>query len=676
MARLALRSMVCGLAIFLWAAAAWTQPAPAAQFPAPDESPEFSRLRDQALEEAEAGKNADAMRDFRQALALEPGWTEGWWNLGMLQYTASQFSDAETTFQRVAVLAPNAGIAWGVLGLCRFETKNYDDALANLEKAQSLGMKSDEEIARVAEYHLALLWVRAGRFDQASQLLAAGFGTGAVPEQARIALGLATLRVPLLPDQLDPSREALLSAAGDAAISGDPGRFATVVRENPKIPYLHFAWCGALAQARRYHEALDACFAETKISPESSLPWVEIGHLQLLQAQLSAALKSAQTAVRLSPSSAEAHRMLAQAEDASGRATEADKERSKASQLSPLPPSPEERIVALYANASVSRDASQDAAQARWQQALREYVAANYAAAAEDLKAWLGSDPSSGTGWALLGLCEYQLRDYDSALIHLDRGSRLGLNASNQSIDEARTTYGILLVHAGRFDEAESVLFAAWHPDSPLRQKIEFVLGLALLRRTEFPDQIPSAQQDLIASAGRIGVLLEQSQYDQAFPQFKTLLDRYPAAPFLHYAYGTALMAMSEFDPAAAEMQAERTISPHSELPCLRLASISLRQEQSAPAVQWAQCALELNPNSVDAHYLLGRASLENGDLTTAIRELEIASTLSPESPEIHFNLARAYARAKMPDKAQRERDLFSRLNDAQKSSPPPPAHP
>jgi hypothetical protein len=57
--------------------------------------------------------------------------------------------------------------------------------------------------------------------------------------------------------------------------------------------------------------------------------------------------------------------------------------------------------------------------------------------------------------------------------------------------------------------------------------------------------------------------------------------------------------------------------------------------------------------------------------VSTAIRELEIASNLSPESPEIHFNLARAYARAKMPDKAQRERETFSRLNDAQKASLP-----
>ena len=72
--------------------------------------------------------------------------------------------------------------------------------------------------------------------------------------------------------------------------------------------------------------------------------------------------------------------------------------------------------------------------------------------------------------------------------------------------------------------------------------------------------------------------------------------------------------------------------------------------------------------NSAEAHYLLGRASLESGDDGTALRELETACKLSPASPEIHFNLAKAYARAKMPEKAERERAIFSQLNEATES--------
>ncbi len=669
----ALRSICLGLVLSPWALPAWAQSTPAIQPPpaATANSAEFARLRELATSENEAGKTAEAIRDYQQALALQPDWKEGWWNLGMLQYSGSQFQDAQSTFEKVTALVPNLGIAWGLLGLSEYETRDYDDALAHLQKAQTLGMQDDDEISRVADYHLGLLLNQAGQFDRASTLLAAKFGSGTVPEQVRIALGLAALRVPLLPQKVDPSQEALVLAAGDAASADNPEGFSAILRTHPKLPWLHLAYCRSLARAGRASEALDQCRAETRISPESALPWIEVSRIELQQGALDESLQSAQTAVRLFPSAIEAHQMLAQVAQASGKMDEAEKEREVAATLPPLQAHPEERTVKLYANLSDQAQAD-EAAQAQWKQALREYVAADYAAASADLKAWLASTPSSGTGWALLGLCEFALKDYDNALIHLDRSAKLGLNASSESIDQARYTYGILLVHASRFDEAETILATAWHPAGPLRQKVEFALGLALLRRAEFPDQASATETELVSAAGRIAVLLEQSKYDEAFPQFKVLLDRYPNAPFLHYAYGTALIALSEFDQAAAQMQAERTLSPRSELPCLRLASIALRQSDPAPAVKWAQCALDLNHDSVDAHYLLGRASLEAGDVSIAIRELEIASNLSPESPEIHFNLARAYARAKMTDQAERERETFSRLNEAQKASQPP----
>jgi cytochrome c-type biogenesis protein CcmH/NrfG len=112
----------------------------------------------------------------------------------------------------------------------------------------------------------------------------------------------------------------------------------------------------------------------------------------------------------------------------------------------------------------------------------------------------------------------------------------------------------------------------------------------------------------------------------------------------------------------------EMTLSPRSELPLVRLASIALRQHDPVTAIAWSQRALALSPNSVEAHYLFGRACLETGDLASAMRELEIADKLSPASPEIHFNLAKAYARAKLTEKAQYERDTFSRLNQAAES--------
>ncbi|MGO9340381.1 MAG: tetratricopeptide repeat protein [Terracidiphilus sp.] len=639
---------------------------------------DLDSLKKQAFEEGQAGKTDDAIRDYRRALQLGPEWKEGFWNLGMLQYGSDRFADARDTFQKVTEFAPGLGIAWSLLGLCEYETGDLADSLAHLEKAQALGIKDDEEIARVSSYHLGILWIRAGEFERASDLLLSTFGAGNVSVQAKIALGLATLRVSLLPEQLDPSREALVLAAGEATALGPdkPAHFAALLQDHPDVPYLHYAYGLALAQAGREKEAHEQILAETRISPLSSLPWMELSRLELRRGAVSESLKAAQEAVRLAPDSQDAHRVLAQALDAAGKGEQAAAEQQFEPPATGGQPAAEQRMVLLYANREAKTAADSKEIEQRWNRALTEYAGGQYAAAVPDLKASLAGNPENGTGWAMLGLCEFALRDFDNALIHLDRGAKLGLSASSESLYMARYTFGILLVHAGQFERAADILSSASKATGPLARKVENALGLVLLRRAEFPEDESTSETTLVNAAGHVESLLQQSKYDEAFPQLKLLLDRYPRTPFLHYAYGTALIALSHFDEAAAQMQAEMAISPASELPCVRLASIALRQHDSAAAINWSQQALHLAPNSVDAHYLLGRASLEAGDPMSAIRELEIAGKLSPASPEIHFNLAKAYTRAKMPEKAAQEREIFSRLNAAGESRSGRPSAP
>jgi tetratricopeptide (TPR) repeat protein len=651
------------------------QAIPAPQTEPATATPDLEALRQQALQESEAGKTEEALRDYQRALQLQPDWKEGLWNLGMLQYGANQFTAASSTFQKVAKLVPHLGIAWSLLGLSEYESGDYSNALAHLEKAQSLGIKGDDEVARVSAYHLGILWIRAAEFERASSLLLATFGAGIVAPQAKIAIGLAMLRVPLLPQQLDPSREALVLAAGAAATAGsdEPTRLAALLVTYPEVPYLHYAYGLALAKSGKAKDALAQLLAETKISPDSPFPWLEIARLQLHQGAVNESLKASQKALRLAPGNKDARQLLTQAWIVASPQEKASVDKKLAAPTASVPPVPEQRIVLLYANASAGAkpatapDANPDANQDTLRRAFTEYMANRFSASSADLKTWLAANPQDGTAWAMLGICEFQLKDFDNALIHLERGVKLGMKAPPESQSLAKYTYGVLLVHAGRFDEATDVLASAADAAGPLAPKVEFALGLALLRKPEFPDATPEQQSSLVAGAGHIAELLEKSNYDEALPQFKLLLDKYPSTPFLHYAYGTALIALSNFDEAAAQMHAEATVSPASELPFNSLASIALRQHDAATALTWARKALALAPDSVDGHYLLGRASLETGDTDAAIRELELAAKLSPASPEIHFNLAKAYTRAKMPEKAQQQRDIFTALNEAQK---------
>jgi len=223
----------------------------------------------------------------------------------------------------------------------------------------------------------------------------------------------------------------------------------------------------------------------------------------------------------------------------------------------------------------------------------------------------------------------------------------------------------MLLNRSAQFERASALEASTTMTTGPLAKKVKFVMGMTLLRIPLFPEQVADERRSIVDKAGETAGLLQSSQYEQAFTNFQAMLKQAPDMPFVHYAYGTALIAISRFEEAETEMRTELKISPKSELPYVRLASIALRQRRPADVLAPAQEALKLAPGSAEAHYLLGRAALEMGQIENAVRELESASKISPKSAEIHFNLAKAYARAKLPEKAEAERAIFKELNEA-----------
>ncbi|MBV8673481.1 MAG: tetratricopeptide repeat protein [Acidobacteriaceae bacterium] len=630
----------------------------------------FPAVAQAASAAREAGRTDEALSDYAQAVSLRPDWAEGWWYLGTMQYDRDHYADAIAPLKRLVQLSPNLGSAWAFLGLSEFETRDYTGALAHLRQAQAIGAIDDLELARVSAYHLALLLNQAGEFDQATPLLLSISGAKEPPPQIKTGLGIALLRIPLLPDQIDPSQDALIQAAGSAAaMSADIARYIEIlealIREHPQTPYLHYHYGLALKAAGRTDEALAEQQQEAAISPESALPRIQIATLEIVLRRFPDALRSAQDAVALAPNSFAAHSVLANALEVNGKTQQSAAESRKAVGLAPEKPMIDRRIASMYAIAAGREPASDKASEANpagWQQAMAAYTSGHYAEAITALKSWVEQKPNDGTAWAVMGLAEFELRDYDNALIHLERGQQLGVGASPQAIALAKYRLAILLIRKGRFETATDLL-GPLAGQQPLAAEVQFALGLALLRIPSLPGEIGADRRVLIDQSGEIAQLLLASRYDQAFPRLQKLIQQYPATPFLHYAYGTALDSLSQYDDAKAQMREEIRISPQSSLPWARLASIALRQRLPAEALQPAQKAVQLDPNSADAHYVLGRAYADTGDTAKAIPELEAGSRLSPGSPEIHFALARAYAKSNQPEKANEERATFARLN-------------
>ncbi len=607
---------------------------------APPSATDFQSLATDAAAAREAGKTDEAIRDYQGAVQARPDWAEGWWYLGTLRYGEKHFAEARPSFQKVVELLPGMGAAWNFLGLSEFETQDYADSRIHLEKGQALGGADDLEIARVATYHLGLLRIKAGEFDVASTLLAASFTEAQIPEQVRNALGMAMLRVPLLPMEIDPSQDALLHAAGEAAAltaKGDAFKsiesLVALAKSYPNTPFVHYALGKALANAGRIDDALQQQRMEAKISPESALPLAEISSLETR-------LKRADAARQAS---------------------------AKAAQLASKVPQVNAEIARLYANHSGTNAAATagESDSSGWREAMVEYTSNHFPEAIAALKTWLQGKPNDGTAWAVLGLSEFEMKDYDNALIHLQRGRELGFGGTTESVQKANYRLAMLLNRNAQFERASALEASTTMTTGPLAKEVQFVMGMTLLRIALFPEQVVEEERSIIEKAGVTAGLLQSSQYEQAFANFQAMLEQAPNMPFLHYAYGTALIAISRFEEAETEMQAELRISPKSELPYVRLASIALRQRRPADVLAPAQEALKLAPGSAEAHYLLGRAELEMGHIENAVRELEAASKISPKSAEIHFNLAKAYARAKLSEKAEGERAIFKELNEA-----------
>jgi tetratricopeptide (TPR) repeat protein len=689
----------------------------AASFPqGPSPSAKFEAFAKSAAAAREAGNPDQAIADYRQALELRPNWPEGWWYLGTLQYDRDHYREAIPAFQKLVELSPDAGAAWSFLGLCEFETNNYADSFQHLEKGNALGSADDPEIAKVSQFHFALLLVRDGQFERASALLASTFANRQIPAEAKSALGLALLRVPLLPQESDPSKDSLIHGAAEAAalmLQGDSpsalDKFATLSKQFPSTPYLHYTYGLALASAGHVPEAITQQRAEVLLSPDSSLPLIEISRLELRLNRSDQALRDAQDAVRLDPNSPAAHELLSQNLALAGKKELSQEELRIARSLAPEKLGREARILSLYSApsplnlnpdrapadaakatadpahlaelarraAALQADGQPDAAiqiyqqglatspqwdEGQWNLAMLYYSAKKYREAVATLKDWLQRKPSDGTAWAVMGLAEFATRDYENARIHLQRGSDLGFGGSPESVLVAKYTLAVLKNQHGQFDGATRLLVT--QPVlSPLADNIHIALGMALLRIPQFPEQLDPAKVTLVRSAGEISILLYKSKYDEAFPKLTNLLKEFPATPMLHYVYGSALESLSEYDQAELQMREERRLSPENALPYIGLASIALRRRRPADGLPSAQRAVELAPQSAEAHYILGRIYLEQGSDAVSLKELEKASSLAPESPQIHFNLARAYAKASLPEKAAEQRAIFARLN-------------
>ncbi|HXG65352.1 MAG TPA: tetratricopeptide repeat protein [Blastocatellia bacterium] len=269
-------------------------------------------------------------------------------------------------------------------------------------------------------------------------------------------------------------------------------------------------------------------------------------------------------------------------------------------------------------------------------------------------------DAKKGTAWGMLGLCEFQTREYDRAIISLQRGRLLGLGGNQELAAVVRYHAAILYIRLEQFELAYDILreFVREGNESP---KVVEAFGLTMLRMPFLPSEIPPDKREQVLLAGRAGFNLAARRMDESRKAFDELLARYPEAPNVHYAFGIYLLNQ-DADAALEEFRRELKISPSHVPAMLQIAFEYLKRNEHETALPWAEKSVQLAPNLFPARNVLGRVLLELGQVERAIKELEAGVKLAPDSPEMHYALARAYTRAGRKADAAREREIFQRL--------------
>ena len=277
-----------------------------------------------------------------------------------------------------------------------------------------------------------------------------------------------------------------------------------------------------------------------------------------------------------------------------------------------------------------------------------------------------------GPGFAMLGLSEFQLKNYPRALAALEHGKQLGLGTDQAFINSVLFYDGVLNAFLGNPEIALQRLtlaaneIAAAHPEAPKDAvfadlKLLDAFGVAALHIPKLPSDLTTSQIPLVRQAGRAQALIALQDYVGAEPEFKQMLTLYASEPGVHYMYGVFLL---KENPSLAidEFRREIEISPTHAVARIQLALEFLRTADYEQSEKYAKEAVALAPRNFVAHVAYGRLWLALGKTDRAVQELRTAVKLAPGSPHAHLALSRALYKAGQKQEAAREQARFDRL--------------
>jgi tetratricopeptide (TPR) repeat protein len=619
---------------------------------------------------------------YRQALSLHASWVEGWWDLATIQYELNRYSMARESFHRVTILNPNSGAAFAFMGLCDFELGHYVTALKNLDTGGKLGFGGNKELTPVILFRIAVLLTKEGDFERSLDQLAMFVAAGNHDAEIVDALGLATLRMQLVPSEVPPSRHELVTKAGEAAwqfnahnVEAAKSEYGELVAAYPNEPQVHYAYATYLMDSDP-QLAFDEFKKELEIDPTNNAARLQIAFFDLQQGSPEEALKLANESLKIDPKDYRVHLIIGRSMLQLNQAAKAIPELKMSATLAPDDYEARLYLAQAYRTtgdkAAASREQAefdrlkqvekaQTTAAGWWYFAGQYYQKGRYQEARDAFHKITAQDETDGAAWAMMGLCDFQLADYANAMEHLKKADQFGLPDAAEVEPSVHYYLVLLLDRSGEFNEAlRQLSWLAQH--SHLDTQTTEASGITALRLTLLPSEIPSDERDLVMQAGDAAWKLNTGNIDEARRAFEELTATYPSQPNLHFDYGLCLARSDDKEGAIREFQRELEITPAHGDAEAHIALVHLQLGQNDDALKEGEAAIHMSPDSFLTHNAFGWALIADRQFDRAIEEMATATRLAPDEPVTHYSLAQAYKSAGKTAEADRETANFESM--------------
>ena len=661
---------------------------------------------------ARLGRYQDAIEQYMQALDRDDQNPGVRFNLGVAYYDSAQIAKASAEFEKVVAASPENKNAAILLSDCRLrmgEDKKVIELLAPRE--------ADYQDDPAMMYLLGTALIRDNQLQKGQALIDRILRNGD-SAQAHIMLGTASTMARDYKKaadefaraiELDPKLPSAHALYGRAVMAtGDPAKAIDAFRSELRIDSNDFdsnLYLGVLLkQDQKYAEALPYLRRALEVRPGAPDVRYQIASLQFSSGNIAGAEKLLEDLVKESPDFVEAHVSLATIYYRLKRKEEGDRERDIVRKLnaetqastqpahleaarrnaeppaSPMPDasSPQQQVTfeTLSRRANAAREANRvdeairlygdaleikpDWAEGWWNLGTTLYEDDRYGEARPAFEKLTELKDKGGSAWAMLGLCEFQLKQFEPALEHLRRGRRVGLVEKSRLAEVAAYHLAVLLNRSGQSEAAMEIL-GALARQQPEDHEIIRALGMSALRLHQLPAELAPEKQELVMKAGRAEYSAAQPKVEEARQRFDELLAAYPKQPGVHLARGVFLMT-SNADAAIEEFQKELEINSDDYSANFYAGALYQEHQKFDQALLYLKRALELRPGDAPARYRLGALYLSLENLPEAQRILEELTKEAPGFLDAHVSLATLYFRLNRKEDGNREREIVRKL--------------